>query len=97
MTISTTQNDFREHINAYLDQVNNNNQTILITQSNNHIAAVISQAKLNALFEAITAKKDSLDYSIARDKLIEMHILPNDSIVKPTDNYWNKFKSTNDE
>ena len=56
------------------------------------INAVISQEQLNTLLEAVNAKEDSLDYAIARDKLIEMHILPDDPIVEPTDDYWNSFK-----
>lgn len=42
-------------------------------------------------------KKTSLDYAIIRDKLIEMHILPDDPIVKPTDDYWNSFKPKDNE
>ena len=34
----------------------------------------------------------TIDYAIARDKLIEMHILTDDPIVEPTDDYWNSFK-----
>ncbi len=29
-----------------------------------------------------------------RDKLIDMHILPDDPIVDPTDDYWESFKPT---
>ena len=36
-------------------------------------------------------KEDTLEYAIARDKLIEMHILPDDPIVKSNDDYWKKL------
>lgn len=75
MPIATTQSDFRNHIKDYLDKVNDENQTVLIARSNQRAAAVISQEQLNTLLEAVNAKEDSLDYAIARDKLIEMHIL----------------------
>ena len=92
MPIATTQSDFRNHIKDYLDKVNDENQTVLIARSNQRAAAVISQEQLNTLLEAVNAKEDSLDYAIARDKLIELHILPDDPIVEPTDDYWNSFK-----
>lgn len=92
MPIATTQSDFRNHIKDYLDKVNDENQTVLIARSKQRAAAVISQEQLNTLLEAVNAKEDSLDYAIARDKLIEMHILPDDPIVEPTDDYWNSFK-----
>ncbi len=82
MPIATTQSDFRNHIKDYLDKVNDENQTVLIARSNQRAAAVISQEQLNTLLEAVNAKEDSLDYAIARDKLIEMHILPDDPIVE---------------
>lgn len=93
MPIATTQSDFRKHIKDYLDQVNDDNQTVLIARSNQRAAAVISQDKLNTLLKAVNAKTNSLEYAIAQDKLIEMHILPDDPIVNPTDDYWNSFKS----
>lgn len=92
MPIATTQSDFRNHIKDYLDKVNDENQTVLIARSNQRAAAVISQEQLNTLLEAVNAKEDSLEYAIARDKLIEMHILPDDPIVEPTDDYWNSSK-----
>lgn len=49
---------------------------------------------LNTLLDAVSAKQDSLESAIARDKLINMHILPDDPIVDPTDDYWNSFKPT---
>lgn len=92
MPITTTQSNFRKHLKDYLDQVNDDNQTVLIARSNQRAVAVISQEQLNTLFAAVNAKEDSLDYAIARDKLIEMHILPDNTVAKTTDDYWNSFK-----
>ncbi len=94
MPIATTQSDFRKHIKDYLDQVNEDNQTVLVARSNQRTAAIISQDQLNALLDAVNAKEGSLDYAIARDKLIDMHILPEDPLVKPNDDYWNQFKNS---
>lgn len=97
MPIAATQSDFRKHIKSYLDQVNDDGQTVLIARSNQRTAAIISQEQLNALLDAVNAKEDSLDYAIARDKLIEMHILPDDPVVESNDSYWNSFKITKDQ
>lgn len=91
MPVATTQSDFRKHLKDYLDQVEDN-ETVLIARSKQRTAAIISQDKLNALLDAVYAKEDSLNYAIARDKLIEMKVLPDDEIVKPDDNYWESFK-----
>ena len=85
MPIATTQSDFKKHIKDYLDQVNEDNQTVLVARSNQRTAAIISQDQLNALLDAVNAKEGSLDYAIARDKLIDMHILPEDPLVEPND------------
>lgn len=37
-------------------------------------------------------QKESLDYAIARDKLIRQGLLPEDPIVKEDDAYWDQFK-----
>ena len=37
-------------------------------------------------------QKESLDYAIARDKLIRRELLPEDPIVKADDAYWEQFK-----
>lgn len=96
MPIATTQSDFRKHIKDYLDQVNEDEQTVLVARSNQRTAAIISQEQLNALLEAVNAKEDSLDYAIARDKLIDMNVLPDDPIIESNDDYWNKFKKKKD-
>ena len=36
-------------------------------------------------------QKKSLDYAIARDKLIRQGVLPDDPIVKADDAYWEQF------
>ena len=94
MPIATTQSDFKKHIKDYLDQVNEDNQTVLVARSYQRTAAIISQDQLNALLDAVNAKEGSLDYAIARDKLIDMHILPEDPLVEPNDDYWNQFKNS---
>lgn len=64
MPIATTQSDFKKHIKDYLDQVNEDNQTVLVARSNQRTAAIISQDQLNALLDAVNAKEGSLDYAI---------------------------------
>lgn len=91
MPLATTQSDFRHKLKDYLDEVEDN-ETVLVTRSNQRTAAVISQDKLNALLQAVNAKEDSLDYAIARDKLIDMKVLPEDPIVESNDEYWESFK-----
>ena len=92
MPIATTQSDFRKHLKNYLDQVNNENQTVMIARSNQRAVAVISQDQLNALLDAVNSQESSLEEAIARDKLIEMNILPDDPVVDPSDAYWESFK-----
>lgn len=92
MPITTTQSDFRNHLKDYLDQVNDEGQTVLITRANHRSVAVIPQEQLKTLLDAVNANEDSLGYAIAHDKLIDMHVLPDDPIVDPTDDYWNSFK-----
>lgn len=94
MPVATTQSDFRKHLKDYLDRVNEDQQTVLVARSNERTAAIISQDQLNALIDAVNAREDSLDYAIARDKLIDMHILPDDPIVESDDGYWNQFKNS---
>ena len=92
MPIATTQSDFRKHLKNYLDQVNNENQTVMIARSNQRAVAVISQDQLNALLDAVNSQEGSLEEAIARDKLIEMNILPDDPVIDPSDAYWESFK-----
>lgn len=92
MPIATTQSDFRKHLKNYLDQVNNENQIVMIARSNQRAVAVISQDQLNALLDAVNSQESSLEEAIARDKLIEMNILPDDPVVDPSEAYWESFK-----
>lgn len=92
MPITTSQNNFKNHLNDYLDQVNTEGETVLIARPKQRFAAVISREHLNALLDAVRAKEGSLEAAIARDKLVEMHFLPDDPIVNPNDDYWNHFR-----
>lgn len=94
MPITTTQDDFRKHIKDYLDRVSEDDQTVLVARSHQRTAAIISQEQLNALLDAVNAKENSLDYAIAQDKLIDMHIIHDDRIVESNDDYWNQFKNS---
>ncbi|NRO82055.1 hypothetical protein IMAU20062_00542 [Lactobacillus helveticus] len=92
MTVALTQSDFRAHIKKYLDQVNDDDETVYVARSNSRSVAVISQEKMYWMEKAIQAKEDSLDYAVARDQLIRRNVLPDDPIVEPNDDYWEKFK-----
>jgi antitoxin YefM len=93
MTLALTQSDFRANLKKYLDQVNDEDETIYIARSNRRAVAIISQEKLDWLERALKAKEDSLEYAIARDQLIKRHVLPDDEIVASNDDYWNQFKA----
>jgi len=47
MTVTTTQSNFRAHINDYLDRVNDDDETVYVARPNNRVVAVISQEKLD--------------------------------------------------
>lgn len=49
-----------------------------------------SQEKMYWIEKLLHEKEDTLEYAIARDKLIKMYILPDDLIVKSNDDYWKK-------
>lgn len=91
MTITTTQNNFRVHINDYLDQVNNDNKTVYVARSDNRVVAVVSQEKLDRLERACRAKEGSLEFAVAHDQLIRQHVLPDDQVVESNDEYWSQF------
>ncbi|KAA8455492.1 type II toxin-antitoxin system prevent-host-death family antitoxin [Weissella paramesenteroides] len=93
MTLVLTQSDFRANLKEYLDKVNNEEETIYIAGSNQRAVAVISQEKMEWLERAIKAKEGSLEYALARDQLIQRHVLPDDDIVESNDEYWNQFKA----
>ena len=92
MTLALTQSDFRAHIKKYLDQVNDDDETVYIARSNSRSVAVISQEKMYWMEKALQAKEGSLDYAIARDQLIKRNVLPDDPIVESNDDYWGQFK-----
>lgn len=92
MTVALIQSDFRAHIKKYLDQVNDDNETVYIARSNSRSVAVVSQEKLYWMEKAIQAKEDSLDYAVARDQLIRRQVLPDNPIVESNDDYWGQFK-----
>lgn len=48
------------------------------------------QEKMYWIKKLLQEKEDTLEYAIARDKLIKMYILPDDPIVKSNDDYWKK-------
>lgn len=97
MPIATTQSDFRKNIKDYMERVARDEQTVLVTRSNQPTVAVISQDKLNALLDLVNARKGSLDEAVAYDKLVGLHVLPDDPIVEPTKSYWDQFKSNKAE
>lgn len=92
MTVASTQSDFRAHIKDYLDRVNDDDETVYVARSNNRAVAVISQEKLDWLERALRAKEGSLEYAVARDQLIQRHVLPDDKIVESNDEYWGQFE-----
>ena len=92
MTLALTQSDFRAHIKKYLDQVNDDDEVVYVARSNSRSVDVLSQETLYWLEKALQAKEDSLDYAIARDQLIQRHVLPDDPVVKSNDDYWEQFK-----
>jgi len=96
MTLALTQSDFRAHIKKYLDQVNDDDEVVYIARSiarsNSRSVAVLSQEKLYWMEKALQAKEDSLDYAVARDQLIQRHVLQDDPIVESKDDYWEQFK-----
>ncbi|MCT0486274.1 type II toxin-antitoxin system Phd/YefM family antitoxin [Weissella paramesenteroides] len=93
MTLVLTQSDFRANLKEYLDKVNSEEETVYIARSNQRAVAVISQEKMEWLERALKAKEGSLKYAVARDQLIQRHMLPDDDIVESNDEYWNQFRA----
>lgn len=93
MTLALTQSDFRANLKKYLDKVNSEEETVYIARSNSRAVAVISQEKMEWLERALKAKEGSLEYAVARDQLIQRHVLPDDEIVESNDEYWDQFKA----
>ncbi|MCO6542958.1 MAG: type II toxin-antitoxin system Phd/YefM family antitoxin [Lactobacillus sp.] len=67
MTLALNQSDFRAHLKKYLDQVNDEDETVYVTRSNQRSVAV----KMDWLERTLKAKEGSLEYAIARDQLIK--------------------------
>ena len=91
MTLAATPSDFRAHMKDYLDQINDHDETVYIARSNNRVATVISQDKMQWMERALQAKEETLEYAIARDQLIRRHVLPDDKVVDTTDDFWRQF------
>lgn len=92
MTLVLTPSDFEAHIKKYLDLVSDDDKVVYVARSNSRSVAILSQEKLYWMEKALQAKEDSLDYAIARDQLIQRHVLSDDPIVKSNDDYWEQFK-----
>ena len=88
MTVALTQSDFRANLKRYLDQVNDEDETVYIARSNSRGVVVISQEKMAWMEKALQAKEDSLGYAVARDQLIRRRVLPEDPLVESNDEYW---------
>lgn len=42
--------------------------------------------------KALQSEKDSIDYAIARDQLIQRHVLSDDPVTEAKNEYWGQFK-----
>ncbi|KJY59134.1 PHD family toxin-antitoxin system [Lactobacillus kimbladii] len=81
MVLAITQGDFRSYMKKYLDAVSNN-ETVYVARSHNRTVALISQEKLLAMEQYITAPKDSTEYDAAKVKLVELGMIPATTKVK---------------
>ena len=91
MALAATQSAFRTHMKDYLDQINDEDETVYVARSNNRAVAIVSQEKMDWMERALTAKEDSLEYAVARDQLIRRGVLPDDEIVTADNQYWDQF------
>ncbi|WP_151388583.1 type II toxin-antitoxin system prevent-host-death family antitoxin, partial [Latilactobacillus sakei] len=57
MTLALTQSDFRANLKKYLDQVNDEDETVYIARSNSRAVAIVSQEKMDWLERALKAKE----------------------------------------
>ncbi|KGB13877.1 antitoxin, partial [Latilactobacillus sakei] len=53
MTLALTQSDFRANLKKYLDQVNDEDETVYIARSNSRAVAIVSQEKMDWLERAL--------------------------------------------
>lgn len=91
MALTATQSAFRTHMKDYLDQINDEDETVYVARSNNRAVAIISQEKMDWMERALKAKEDSLEYAVARDQLIRRGVLPDDEVVTADNQYWDQF------
>ncbi|TPR18021.1 type II toxin-antitoxin system Phd/YefM family antitoxin [Apilactobacillus timberlakei] len=91
MALAITQSTFRTQLKKYLDQINEDNETVYVTRSNNSSVAVVNQDKLNWLERYARSEEGSKEHAIARDQLIRQKIIAPDPIVKSNDDYWSQF------
>lgn len=91
MALAATQSAFRTHMKDYLDQINDEDETVYVARSNNRAVAIVSQEKMDWMERALKAKEDSLEYAVARDQLIRRGVLPDDEIVTADNQYWDQF------
>ncbi|WEV41319.1 type II toxin-antitoxin system Phd/YefM family antitoxin [Lactobacillus sp. ESL0681] len=75
MAIAVTQSDFRRHMKQYLDEVDDNDETLYIARSHDRTVAVISQEKLKWLERLAKAEDGSTKQKEAKDKLIALGVL----------------------
>lgn len=65
---------------------------VYVSRTNNQSVAVMSQEKLYWMEKALQSEKDSIDYAIARDQLIQRHVLSDDPVTEAKNEYWGQFK-----
>ncbi|WP_125580845.1 type II toxin-antitoxin system Phd/YefM family antitoxin [Levilactobacillus cerevisiae] len=93
MTLVIQQSDFCEHVQKYLDCVTDDDKTIHVARPGRRAVVIVSQQKMSWLEAAVQAKKDSLEYAVARDQLIKCGVLADDEVVEADDRFWNQFKN----
>ncbi|MHA8110534.1 type II toxin-antitoxin system Phd/YefM family antitoxin [Lactobacillaceae bacterium Melli_B4] len=91
MSLAITQSNFRNNLKKYLDQINEDNETVYVTRSNNHSVAIVNQDKLNWLEKYAQSKEGTREHAIARDQLIRQRVIAPDPLVNSDDKYWSQF------
>jgi len=66
MTLALTQSDFRDNLKKYLDQVNDEDETVYIARSNSRAVAIVSQEKMDWLERALKAKEGSYTFTAGK-------------------------------
>lgn len=49
MALAATQSAFRIHMKDYLDQINDEDETVYVARSNNRAVAIVSQEKMDCV------------------------------------------------